>query len=483
MRARGEFMGHYVFSSLGLLLVLAFTAACTSVTADLPPMPTETADVDPQFREYYNFLGGNDVLGPAISPVLKQGGKEFQYTENSLMVYDPQAPYEQQYFLENLGQEMEVAEPPLPAPEVPNSLYVGGHYLFADFASFYERLGGERVVGVPLTELKVSPQLKRYEQYFEKLGFYRMEGDPPGVIHLLAYGAWRCNVECRRDPPTNASVLACPSTNSPFDDFADQLGKDFTGFALTEDFKGRDGKLEQVFENVVLVQNPLVPDSFEFRPVPEQIGSLPDQLVPPSTDPQMYFYELEGGRGHNVPQYFVDYILSHGGFERIGAPINELAPDGRVYRQCFTYVCLAYNPANSAGYQVRPEPLGYNYKQIFYQPSSLALPSPSPSRQVVMQVWESYPVVSSNQEQEIGVSVTENDAPMVNVVPLLELTMPDGTNVEHTLPPTGGDGQSRVLLTPIEAANGTLIPYQVCLTNQVGGNYCFKDSYLIWNNP
>lgn len=100
-----------------------------------------------------------------------------------------------------------------------------------------------------------------------------------------------------------------------------------------------------------------------------------------------------------------------------------------------------------------------------------------------MQVWESYPMVSSDQSQEIGVSIFLDNLPLKNVEPDLIVTLPDGREKTYYLYPTGVDGQARMILEPINAANGTLIPYQICVYNLNQEKFCVRDSFLIWQNP
>ncbi len=92
-------------------------------------------------------------------------------------------------------------------------------------------------------------------------------------------------------------------------------------------------------------------------------------------------------------------------------------------------------------------------------------------------------MVSPNQSQEIGVSVFENNIPLVNIEPDIIIVLPDETTRIYYMQPTGSDGQTRLQLDPIDAPNGTIIPYQVCVYNLNGSKFCVKDSFLIWSNP
>jgi len=52
--------------------------------------------------------------------------------------------------------------------------------------------------------------------------------------------------------------------------------------------------------------------------------------------------------------------------------------------------------------------------------------SKSQARELTMRVWESYAMLAQNQNQEIGVSLLENNSPMQNIEPYLVLTFQTG---------------------------------------------------------
>ncbi|HEX7976413.1 MAG TPA: hypothetical protein VF498_18525, partial [Anaerolineales bacterium] len=467
----------------------------------------------------------------------------------ALMVYDPDMPASQRFSLAPLGLDLNLTEPAVPAPGQKGSRYVDGHVIFPDFVPLYDALGGIRQVGKPLTEVHYNPNTKRYEQYFSNLGFYRVEGDSSGSIRLLSYGAWKCDSACRQDSNGNAAINAHPQIESLFTGTVARLGVDFTGFSLTDAYVAADGKMEQVFENVVLAAQG---EKVALRSIPEKLGLFPDPLKVNNNDALFGFYSIQGKKGYNVLQAFITYIDQHGSYTVSGAPIGELSRlNDQVYRQCFVNLCLDYD--QSASSPVRPAPLGYNYKDLTVQPtpnpSALAakparqtdpasarpqeqpaLPTPEPAQpvdpnppaaapqpdaaaqpaavgvspsaaetnppqtnpavdpaqialdsEISVQVWETYPMVASNQAQEIGVSVLQDNNAVANLSPVLVVSWPDGSQKPFVFPPTGGDGQSHLNVPPIAASNGTLVPYQVCVATPAGAKFCVKDSFLIWN--
>jgi len=508
-------------SLIFILLGLALSACASATSAENPLLP-EHYTVDPLFREFYEMLGGEETLGPAISPLFEYRYFKYQYTVAALMVYDPQAPGGQYFSLGALGLDLGISEPAVPRPEAPGARYVEGHVISPLFVSLYERLGGARFVGVPLTEVHYNPEKRRYEQHFANLGFYWMEGSPVDEVHLLAYGAWKCDAYCR-SPHLGASTVVVPAhVDKLFAEAVARLGADFTGFALTPAYETPDGYVEQVFENVVLVVDPQQPRQIFLRAITARLGYLPDTPAFPSPDPDMVFVPVQGKRGYNVHRRLVDYLAQHGGMELSGPPIGELAHDqGSVFQQCFTNLCLQVYLDFVGRIAVRPSPLGYLYRllplEAVGKPAALAntpfqgetgvreeahrapqLPSeaapsevqPSPEnkpapepREITLQVWETYPMVGPDQSQEIGVSVMVNNVPVINAEPELVLYLPDGSTRRYYMYPSGNDGQTRQQVEALNVPVGTLIPYQVCLYNLDGQKFCVKDSYLIWQKP
>jgi hypothetical protein len=375
---------------------------------------------------------------------------------------------------------MGIFEFPHSAQPNPGQRVVAGYTIFEKFVPMFDRLGGEAVVGRPLTEAHRNTEKNRFEQYFENVGFYWVEGDTADAVYLLAYGAWKCDHYCRLAPPQNATVLQPSRSNEAFVRLVAGLGLDFTGFALTPPYIAADGRIEQVYENIVLVTTPGETASAKLLAFPEKIGIQHDVLLPSSSQADFYFYPVQDQLGYNVPAYFMDYIKSHGGFDIVGAPMTQMMQmEGGLFRQCFTNLCLQRQPDENGLPIIRPVALGLKYRALFYKPEGVELTNVL-SADVTVQIWEGYPIVSPDQEQEIGVVVFGGGVPMANVLPQLDLALPDGSSQAYTLPPTDSNGESRLNIPAMGAENGTLIPYKVCVSTPSGQRFCVMDSYLIW---
>ena len=442
-----------------------------------------TYPVDPIFQDFYAYLGGVDMLGPAISPLQDEDGMKRQYVENGLMVYDLQATPSDRYRLAPLGKGFDVAEPAVPDPESTQGRYVAGHIIDPSFIPIYESLGGARFAGRPITEVRHNPAKMRIEQYFENLGFYRLVDEPAGDAHLLAYGVLACDRNCRYP----ARVEGIPERHSPlpepFDSQESILGLSFVGLTLSEPYEAPDGKIEVIFENIVLAAEQGAASRVIARPIVTLVGIEPQAMGKCQPDTLAVCLPGESGQGHRVPVLFKDYIQRHGGWALSGMPITEVYPlDERIYRQCYSNICLDFDLDRSDGERLQPVALGETYKEMYYD--SLRRGQFEENFQDIhVLIWEKQPMVPSGQAQEIGVTLTEAGMPLVNREPILNLTLPDNSLESYRFPPTDEAGKTVLGIPPVEAPNGTLIPYEVCLTGIYGKTFCVGENYLIWNLP
>jgi len=58
------------------------------VTGCEEPVESTRNKVDPTFRDFYESLGGEPILGPAISIMYEERGKNLQFTTAALMMFD-----------------------------------------------------------------------------------------------------------------------------------------------------------------------------------------------------------------------------------------------------------------------------------------------------------------------------------------------------------------------------------------------------------
>jgi hypothetical protein len=475
-----------------LVLFAILITACNQQNPETfqAQLPEGAYPVDPLFSSFYSNLGGQETLGISISPMFAVGDRRFQYVENGCLEYDPSQPSSQAFRLSSLGLDMQVSDPKVSPSGRPGSIYVDGFNINPEVLPLYQQLGGARFTGRPLTEMHHNPDQKRYEQYFENVGFYWSEAETPDKIALLAYGAWKCDVKCRKPLNANSIVKLSPSVGagmiSPFREAISRLGPDFTGFSESNVYYASDGNIEQIFQYLVLFADPDNLSRVHARPLTEMLGMLPDPLEMPSELRGMYFFPTEGSLGYNIPYAFFNYIIEHGGFEISGPPVTRVfMTEENHFQQCFKNICIEYhlNANLPEDRRIRPVPLGTKYRQSMEKTPQVTFEDTQSYQSISMFSWERYPIVKPDQNQEIAVGLFENGVPLLNIEPILYLTLPDGSQQALYFPPTGPNGFSYLRLDPIKAQNATLIPYEVCISSVLGESMCKKESFLIWHIP
>jgi hypothetical protein len=462
-----------------LAMVVVLTLQACGSTAGLGPSPTPFGvyPLSSIFRDLYTKLGGESMLGPAVSPEFPHGEETCQYTEMVLMCFNPQAKVDaDRLYLVPIGP---VVVEPVPG-ETPK--------IYEAFAQAYHDLFGARYVGNPLSGVRMNADKRRIEQYFEKMGLYLQIDDPQHVVHLLAYGSVVCQKYCAYRPDTTSNIPAwnkgveVPSLPS----LIRIGGFDVVGNPVSVPYTAADQNLEQVFEKMLVYIPAENPSTIRLRP----LGVL---LKMPRTapGPQVYgekdgmvFYPVQGNLGYHVPLVFDQFITRHGGTELSGKPISDplgLTLNGQQgARQCFENYCLEYDSTRSQ--PIYLSDLGTQYLQEKVKEENRVFEfSPQTTRLLVS---EEQPQISSQEQAVIQVKVyqVKGMLPIKDIESVLILGLPDGKKLALNVPATNQEGTALVTLPAItDAPNGTVIPYAVCLNVPAREQICQSESFLIWN--
>jgi len=423
-----------------------------------------------RFREFYDLQGGAELLGKPVSGAFNENGSQYQVLENGIMVYNPTATAGEQFNFQPLAQNF-VKQTSLPTQlAISGQTVLGGHIIYDEFSATFNRLGGLRFVGNPVTDVRKNNEESRYEQYFEKLGLYRMFSDSPGTVRLLPYGL----MECRRSLKLNCdgnfqNAIPRDIPPQPFLPLVMRVGERLIGAPLSDVYLAPDNKLEQIYENVVLVFDPENPRTIEFRSVPEIVGIQRQTPVALRNDLGLTFWQTSGELGHNVPVAFLEYIAEYGGTELSGEPITELFEINGLRRQCFSNYCLEYDPNAPKEQQVRPTNLGYEYLKLL----GFSVPA------IHLGVWESEAVIAPDQTQIVGVLVYNQtpDLPMKDVQPTLTIWFDGKPAKEFIFPATSPAGTS-FLEIPTGKLPGLTV-YEVCVLWPGNDPVCVKDSWIV----
>jgi hypothetical protein len=466
-----------ILSTIFLLIL----SACGSGGHPGPtPTPFGAMALVSQFRDLNDRLGGTAVLGPAISPPFMHDRSTCQYTENVLMCFNPDAKVDvERVTLVPIGQLL-VTPPP------------GAQFkVFENFQSMYSTMFGTLYVGKPLTGGRYNNEKRRYEQYFEKMGFYQLIDDPRGTVHLMAYGSFVCAEHCTFEPPSESAVIGWNKGNEvPGIVSINRLGGfDFFGSPLSQPYtSSKDGAIEQVLDNVAYYIPKDNPSTILLRPLPLLLHVRQE-----APGPQLYgkaqgmvFYPVKGVLGYHVPTVFDVFIAAHGGVALAGKPTSDpfhAEVNGvSLPRQCFENYCLEYDISAPENQRVHLVPLGSLYlKQTVSEDKWVFKFSPKTTK---LTVSEKYPEISSKEEQVIQVNVSQVNGlqPLSDIDAVLVVEMPDGSKVSYNVPSTDLQGSASVKLPPISnAANGTVVPFVVCLNVPTDTQICEAQSFLIWN--
>jgi hypothetical protein len=492
-----------------LLIVILHTlvlSACDSSVKNFAEEPglKQNIDIYPTFSLLQERVG--HLCGSAIYPVFTVNNKLYQYTRACLYVYNPDPTTGINHvYLAKLGKDLVEAFPA--EPDLGEGfIYLNGHTVWPELTSLYNDYG-QAIIGLPRTGLILNSEKNRYEQFFEKMAFYRNFNEPVGTVHTIPLGAWMCAGKCELaqdiidgdyvlTPAIPQMGLVDPSLQSAEDFFRavqERKGQDFTGRQLSSAYRQTDGAIAKIYENLVMI---LEADehTISFLPLPQLVGIVPDAPVSMNGLDYFRFYPVtDDGLGYNVHQVFVDYITLHGA-DAFGQPITELhAIEGGASRQCFQFICLENHPNAPEGLKVRPMPLGLLYQSSIskdqVQPEeespNEAVPASEPedpfsTKRIYINVWERYPLMAPGMKQEIGASLIEGDLPIAGADFILYVDLPDGTRKPYFFPSTNREGQTTVTLDPIIAPIKTNISYQVCLQDATSHYICVSESFLIW---
>ena len=470
-----------VFLIAGLLLT-----ACGSGSSNASQT---TYQISPTFRELYEKLGGEDVLGAAISKTFTRDSFECQYTVNVLICVNPQATDSSRLFFYPLANAMNIREDPSQSPAQPGSAVVDGYTIYDEFISLYTQLGAQ-FTGKPLTQAHINYSQQRIEQYFENVGFYRKFSDPAGSVHMLAYGAYSCLDKCNYTPLVDASILnsSRASVDQPLlAGLSEIADTSILGAPLTQPYIASDGMEEQVYTNAVVYAPANDLSSARLRPVSKLLnipGTEPGPQKYTSRD-GMVFYSTKGNKGYHVPLVFDEFIAAHGGRDFSGNPIDEVYQySDSVFRQCFENYCLDYDSSTSNSNKIRLAPLGVQYvQQITEAGASTAAPVNLSAANLVLNVAKMSRQIPAGGEQQIQILVTQKESqqPAPNLKAILSIKMPDGSFYTAEFPATGVDGRSALNIPAMKnVPNGTILEYSVCVKGTDGIQVCVTDSYLIW---
>jgi hypothetical protein len=370
-----------------------------------------------------------------------------------------------------LGLSLGLAEPPTPPPGDPAARYfpATGHTVYTGFLEAYGRLGGEAIVGAPISEVRFEEGL--IYQYFENLGFFREETASPSEVHLIAFGLASLGGQASR---TVENALLPPGLRErPFAAFLDRYGGEaFFGRALSDPYITADGNLEQIYERAVLWSPLGEPEQARLRPLGLGLGPA-EPPVEPSAEPGAIYVPATG---HNIPSAFSSAYEARGGEDVFGLPLEEAHTEGNLLSQRFENGVLEDHDDLPNPLAVQLAPLGTRYTPPVIaesqEGSSGGTPTTVPQMEgPVASTWVDHPLLEPGSEQYVHIEVVRPDGtPWSGVVPLVRVAAPQGA-FYPSVPATGPDGRCFFTLQLEDLPPGEIITYEVVVTGDYGTAY------------
>jgi hypothetical protein len=462
---------------LAALLASLLLAACTA-RAPATSISTSTGiSVADELLSYWNQAGAEATLGPPMQPAAEVSGLLYQVFLNVELVYDRRAPSSERISLYPLGLDLGLAEPPVPPPADPAARYFEstGHTLYASFAQTFLDLGGERVAGAPISEVKHRDG--RAIQYFENLGLYLEEGAAPSEVRLLALGLAACGARCLPRAQTLTYLLPPDIIERPFASFLDRFGGErLLGAPLTEPYLAPDGSIEQIYQRAVVFSASHDIADLRFRHLGEMLGPSDPPVLPSYERGSSYFPET----GHNVAWAFADFYAAMQGELLLGLPMEEAHLEGDMLVQRFQNGILEYHYDLPAELAMQLAPLGELYLTSLpadsisslatpIQPTSL--PQAGPQQQsVTIETQVRYAFLPMGETQEITIRVLHNGIPWPQVTPRIVIHGPRA-DFSPEIEPTDAEGRASVLVALDDLLPGEIVNYEVLISGEYGQGY------------
>jgi len=448
-----------------LLLSLSLTACRTA------PSPVSAGQeglvVAEPLRAFWERGGGLATYGPPISLPWREGTRLHQTFLAAEIVHED-TDGQETVRLAPLGWELGLGEPPVPPIDGQTSGYFArtGHNLYAGFASLYRQLGGEAVVGAPISE--VAFRDGQIVQYFENLGFYRPENASPADTRLVALGLTTRPPADSFGLDPESFVLPGPIHARPFASFLERFGGEaLFGQPLTAPYLAEDGALEQVYERAVVYSADGSSAGAALRPLGRARGPAAE-AAPPSAEPGSRYFEETG---HNVRWAFADFYEARDGRSWLGLPLEEAVLDGDRFVQRFENGVLEYRFDLPPELAVQLVALGREYllehPAPTADPAAEAVASRRPGS-LTLEAALARAVLRPGQAQVLSVRVTTAQGEPVAGATVTLRWIGAQREREYELPPTDGDGRTALEWEDPSALPGEIITVVVSARGDQG---------------
>jgi len=434
--------------------------------------------------DFYRQHGEAAVFGYPIANQRSQGNMVIQYFARVVVQYPAADPRLEKVHLRPLGLEMSSPTPPENRRDDPDCRYFEhyGHYVCHEYLDFFERIGGEQVLGQPVSTAKMENGISI--QDFEN-GRLKWVTDPgPPHVELESWG----EVACRQD---EMGCFGGDDGHAEVAPIIDQFVETHGGTAIFGNKVGdlvRAGDVAyQYFENACLIWTPGGAQGVTLAPLGRLDAPQVPRVDPPAPSNNIQYF---ADSGHTVIMAFLDFYRQRQGQTVFGLPLTEFVEKGNLGEQWFENVLLEWRPNAPDGQRVRLAPLG----EINYQKYNGALPPTMPQatqieqkltrlpEDIHLRVMVKNPILPLGESQMIHLRAEDSAGRPLADVSITLYVITSSSQQIHTAPPTDADGSAWVALENVSGDCGEMVQLRA-VAETSDSMAVANDYFALWCDP
>lgn len=470
-----------------ILIVALFLSACAPAD-NCTTYGESNIPVCGLILDFYRQHGGPTHLGTPVTRQQRQGELYVQYFENVVVEY----PVEEARFdavqLRSLGLDYYQTANAVVPSEGPGCRFFNAYSqeVCYAFLEHYDRLGGERVIGYPITGMILENGVQ--VQYFENAKFRLVNDENGPRVELAPWGILACEsdrVYCEDSNHGYAGPVPVNAVDQAFKEFITAHGGQAVFGSQLGDLVHMGDMVYQYFQNACLIQFPDGDNPIILAPLGALDAPVVERIAPPAPSETTQYFPVTG---HSVVLSFLDFFQQHGGETVFGKPLTEFIQDGDLWVQWFENVRFEWHPELPDGERVQLTPLGQINSDRFQgglPPTILnngatgELPTPLPS-DIVLTIIPQTPVLTPGETQLVQLVATDSASQPIPDIEIVLYVYTSVTNQLLVAPMTDEQGISWVTISEIDGACEIV---QLHAVTQTENSMIFADSqFTLWCN-
>ncbi len=428
---------------------------------------------------YYRQHNGVELFGYPITRQMDRDGMRLQYFEKAIIQYPAVAnPRYSQVSLRPLGFELSALTAPVTPEDDPDCRYFEphGHLVCVNLLDFFDKVGGQDILGNPISESKVANGV--LVQDFENARLKWTTDTSVPHVDLERWGEQACLADgeicADNKSPEQTRIL------SPTDIFVIEYGGESVFGSKVGTEESLAGKTFQCYQNACLVWNPNATEPVTLVPLGLQGAPSAPRIDPPPPSADVWYCPETG---HSVILAFKDFYLHHGGEAVFGQPLTEFMREGERWVQWFENACFEWQPDRDDGERVQLIPLGEIHYRQFNAQVFQTTPSPDPvENEIVLTIRPDYTLLPPNVPQIIHLWAKDTVGRPLSGVAITFYLTTISTRQLVQIPPTNINGAALLRLDSIDAACGEIVRLRA-VTKTANSTTQAESQFTFWCAP